>query len=355
MVTGERIQEMNSLKISLIVPIYNKKDYLKKSLDSMVNQTYQPLEIILVDDGSTDGSGIICDQYAKSYNHVKVLHKENGGPSSAWKYGFENCEGEYIAFADSDDWIDLDMIEKMAKHLMGSMSEMVLCDHVLEYPDGRSIEVYQPLMPGEYLKKEIGEEIIPNLLGHEHRLITLSRCMKLISRKLIQDNINLCDNKILMGDDSTITLPCIMDAERIYNMDHEAMYHYLYVDDSVVHKYDPRMYENNRLLYNNYLNTINIKYNKNISLKEDLLKGADAEYVFLLLLVIKNEARGNTKGCAPVIRRICNEPEIRRIVDNTRVSINDRANSLIYMVLRNPNAINITLLKLAIKIYYSRR
>lgn len=346
---------MSSFKISLIVPIYNKKDYLTKSLDSMVNQTYQSLEIILVDDGSTDGSAVICDQYDKRFNHVRAFHKENGGPSSAWKYGFENCSGEYIAFADSDDWLDLDMIEKMARHLTGNQSEMVLCDHILEYPDGRSIEVYQPLLPGEYLKKNIKEEIIPNILGHEHRLITLSRCMKLVSHKLIQNNIDLCDNKILMGDDSTITLPCIMDAERIYNMDHEAMYHYLYVDNSVVHKYDPHMYENNRLLYKNYLNTINIKYDEDTSLREALLRGADAEYIFLLLLVIKNEVRGNIKGCAPIIRRICNEPEIVKIVEGTAVDIKDRANSLIYRVLKNPNTTNIMLLKLAIKIYYSRR
>jgi|GEM_PF-2949589 len=346
---------MKNYRISLIVPVYNKKEYLSKSLDSMVKQSYQSLEVILVDDGSTDGSSELCDQYALKYQFVKVLHKENGGPSSAWKYGFNNCSGEYIAFADSDDWIDIDMIEKMSDCLTGSRSEMIISDHVLEYSDGRRVEVYQPLSPGEYVGDQIREQIIPNLLGHEHRLITLSRCMKLISRDLIKNNIAYCDEKILMGDDSTIILPCIMDADRIFNMDHEAMYHYLYVEDSVVHRYDPHMFENNKLLYKNYISTINSKYDEGSSLRSSLLSGADAEYIFLLLLVIKNEARGNTKNCANVIKKICSEPIIRELVDRTPVEIKDKANCLLYMVLKKPTTINILLLRLAIKIYYSRR
>lgn len=341
--------------ISLIIPVYNKKNYLVKSLDSMVNQTYDLLEILLVDDGSTDGSGDICDKYASQYLNVKSLHKENGGPSSAWKYGFKESKGEYIAFADSDDWIDLDMIEKMANHILGDSKEMVLCDHVLEYQDGSSKEVYQLLEPGEYNREAIKRRIIPNLLGSEIRLITLSRCMKLISRELIEENINFCDSDILIGDDSTITLPCLLDADRIFNMKDAAMYHYLYVDDSVVHRYDPNMFDNNRRLYRNYQNTIRAKLKNDVDVCNTLLKAIDREYIFLLLLVIKNEARGNKGNCYKSIQSICSDDEVRKLVATTSIDIKDKSNVLLYMVLQKPSYFRIALLKLAIYIYYRWR
>lgn len=93
--------------ISVIVPIYNVEKYLQECLDSIINQTYKNLEIILVDDGSTDNSGIICNEYAKKDNRIKVIHKKNGGLSSARNAGMDECSvGGYITFVDSDDWLN---------------------------------------------------------------------------------------------------------------------------------------------------------------------------------------------------------------------------------------------------------
>lgn len=345
---------MSDYLISLIVPVYNKEKYLKKSIDSMVNQTYHNLEIILVNDGSTDNSGAICDMYEKANKNVKVIHQKNMGPSAAWKNGFGVSTGQYIAFADSDDWIDLDMIEKMSHHLTGIDKELVLCDHVLEYSDGTKKEVYQTLAPGEYNKEAIDNHIIFELIGHEHRHISLSRCMKLISRRLIEDNEGYCDNDILIGDDSTIIFPCIIDATRIYNMNHEPMYHYLYVNDSVVHRYDPKMFDNNRRLYQNYIKMLEAKFSTDNDKLERMLKAASAEYVFLLLLAIKNEARGNKKNSTEAIKRICEDTEVKKIVANAEINIADKSNALLYMVLRKPSLIRIELLKAAMRVYYLR-
>ena len=105
--------------ISVIVPVYNVEYYLKQCLDSIVNQTYRNLEIILVDDGSTDSSGDICDEYAQIDARIKVIHKENGGLSSARNAGLDVCTsgGELIAFVDSDDWLELDMFEVLYTNL----------------------------------------------------------------------------------------------------------------------------------------------------------------------------------------------------------------------------------------------
>ncbi len=101
--------------ISVIVPIYKTEEFLKKCIDSIINQTYKDLEIILVDDGSPDNCGKICDEYASKDYRVKVIHKENGGRSSARNAGLEAVTGEYFAFVDSDDWLDEDCYENILK------------------------------------------------------------------------------------------------------------------------------------------------------------------------------------------------------------------------------------------------
>ena len=99
---------MEKIKISVIIPVYNVEKYLRKCLYSVVSQKYENLEIILVDDGSTDNSAQICDEFANNDSRIKVIHKENGGVSSARNFGLNICVGDYISFVDSDDWLEAD-------------------------------------------------------------------------------------------------------------------------------------------------------------------------------------------------------------------------------------------------------
>ena len=103
--------------ISIIVPIYNVEKYIHKCIESIINQTYKNLEIILVDDGSPDNCGNICEEYAKNDSRIKVIHKENNGLSSARNAGLEICKGDYIGFVDSDDYIELNMYEVLINAL----------------------------------------------------------------------------------------------------------------------------------------------------------------------------------------------------------------------------------------------
>ena len=103
------------MKISVIVPVYNTEKYLNRCIDSILAQTFTDFELLLIDDGSTDSSGKICDDYAAKDSRVKVLHKENGGVSRARNLGIDNAQGEYLSFIDSDDYIRPEMYEKLAK------------------------------------------------------------------------------------------------------------------------------------------------------------------------------------------------------------------------------------------------
>lgn len=117
--------------ISVIVPVYNVEKYLDKCVESIVNQTYKDLEIILVDDGSMDNCPAMCDEWAKKDNRIKVIHKENGGVSSARNIGLDNVTGEYIGFVDSDDYLEPNMYELLIENLTVTNSDISVCSTFL--------------------------------------------------------------------------------------------------------------------------------------------------------------------------------------------------------------------------------
>lgn len=126
-------------KISIIVPVYNVEQYLKKCIDSILSQTFTNFELILVDDGSTDESGKICDYYARLDNRVKVIHKENGGLSSARNVGLEVAKGKYIGFVDSDDYISKFMFQKLYESLVENNCDISICDYTEVFQDNGTI------------------------------------------------------------------------------------------------------------------------------------------------------------------------------------------------------------------------
>lgn len=344
---------MEKYKISLIVPVYNKEDYLKRCVDSLLHQIYKNMEIILVDDGSTDQSGKICDEYERKNGTVRVLHKENGGLVSAWKCGVKESTGEYLCFIDSDDWADAQLVSEMADHLTGSRREIISSDYMIEYTSGNSRKVYQELPPGEYTQKALKEGVLYTLLGQEKRPVCLSRCMKLISRELIVQNMKYSDPAIRMGEDVTIMFPALINCERLVIMDHKIYYHYFYADTSMVHGYDSGLYRNIRQLYEIIDRVLSDKFSG--TMLEEMRKGAQREYLLLLLLVLKNEARGNPKGYRRNILEICRSEEIKRTVKSVDIDVSEKSNRLLYLVLRHPNHLTVSLLRAAVILYYRRR
>ena len=153
--------------ISVIVPVYNEEKRLERCLESIINQTYQNLEIILVDDGSTDGSAGICDRYEAQDKRIRVLHKTNGGVASARNAGLKMASGEYIGWVDSDDWISCDMYEYLMKGVMKYRTPVVVCGNIWVNDKGNFKECSLPnhrckdetLMLGEALKRLVDRKI----------------------------------------------------------------------------------------------------------------------------------------------------------------------------------------------------
>ena len=158
---------MSKYFISVIMPIYNAEKYVKKSIDSLVNQTTNEIEIILVDDGSTDGSGSICDQYDGSEN-VKIIHKENGGICTARNAGLLQAEGQYVSFIDSDDFMDLVAYEKIIKVLKNNQADILDFGWRYVSETGEKTENFHEnpkklLLDESYIKKQV----LPPLLNLE--------------------------------------------------------------------------------------------------------------------------------------------------------------------------------------------
>ncbi len=182
----------SSKKISVIVPVYNVEKYLERCVKSILEQSYQNLEIILVDDGSTDNSGKICDTFAQKFNNIKVIHKINGGLSSARNAGMAIATGDYLAFVDSDDWIEKDIYAACINAMEQYNCDVV--DFLPVYTDGRNI----PRINNVYSKPSIVEDddIIYDYLYRGQTDISPFTVWRKLYKKNLFENINFPEGRI---------------------------------------------------------------------------------------------------------------------------------------------------------------
>lgn len=200
--------------VSIIVPVYGAEKYLARCVDSIISQTYQNWELLLVDDGSPDNSGMICDNYAASDKRIRVFHKNNGGVSSARQYGLDNATGEYVIHADPDDWVEPDMIDILYKTAKDEKSDMVICDIML---DGKS----------SFIKKQKPRELTSLCIVHSFFDGTMhaSCCNKLILRSLF-DKYNIkFPLQLSLYEDLYVNSMLLMQQLKISYVP-QAFYHY---------------------------------------------------------------------------------------------------------------------------------
>jgi len=219
--------------ISIIVPVYNVEKYLKKCVDSIVNQTYKNLEIILVDDGATDNSGKICDELVELDNRIKVYHKKNGGLSDARNYGVERATGDYIGFVDSDDYIDAEMYERLYEAIKKENVDVAECNLKIVYPEKTDLftdqKYYQICNKQEYLEEYLKIEKIFGSACVRLTKADIARKLKFPVGKLYEDTYYAYD---LIG---------IVDKYVIVD---NPYYNYLMRENSITNaKFNPRIFD----------------------------------------------------------------------------------------------------------------
>lgn len=242
---------MNPL-LSVIVPVYNTKKYLRECVDSILAQTYKNYEIILVDDGSTDGSAEICDEYADKYDVISVIHKENCGLLHTRKVGFLAAKGIYISYIDSDDFIEPGMYDHMMSKIIENNAEIATCNIVFDR-DGKEIPLSAYDKEGFYNKEMLESEIYPYMLFSMKKKKTgliPSLCNKIFKKSVLEDVLMATDNSISYGEDALCFYPCLLDVDSIYISEDKFFYHYRQIESSLTNVYDKKMFEKFDLLVN---------------------------------------------------------------------------------------------------------
>ena len=210
---------------SLLAPVYKVEPFLPKCIESMVNQTYKNIEIILIDDGSPDKCPYICDYYQDIDNRVRVIHKENGGLVSARQAGIREATGEYIVYVDGDDWIDKRFCEKIAIEIERYRPDIICCGLVKVYSDVMESCCLE-YRKGFYSRKNICEEIFPKLIQDKNgQHFDLSLCAKAIRRELILPAQLSVDQRINIGEDISCMALCVFRSSAMVIIE-DCLYYY---------------------------------------------------------------------------------------------------------------------------------
>lgn len=228
--------------VSIIVPIYNAESYLERCVDSLIHQTYEQLEILLIDDGSTDGSGRICDRWSKEDVRIRVVHNSNHGCVFSRKQGVELATGRYVAFCDSDDYMDDNAIEEMYGALQQKHADVVVCGYYID-KNGYLQECINGLPDGLY--DETREFLYNKMMFDFQTLrpaVLQSTCGKLFKKELLKDVLSGEDDRITLGEDAACVYPYLLCCEKIV-VSNQCFYHYCARSNSMCTKKDIGLFQ----------------------------------------------------------------------------------------------------------------
>ncbi len=238
-------------RLSVIVPVYNTQAYLRECIDSILAQSVNGMEIILVDDGSTDGSPAICDEYAACHENITVFHIENSGQTAARYVGVQNAGGEYIGFVDSDDWVEPDMYAHMLDYAEENSLDMACCGEYFE-KGGTPTERYNNASAGVYGYERIQKELLPWIAASDTSVFGAALLPhlwdKLFKRSIIAEALATLDRDIRWGEDICTNVKCVLKSRRLGVL-RECLYHHRIHESSVCHRPDARALTSPPALY----------------------------------------------------------------------------------------------------------
>jgi len=239
------------MKVSIVIPVYNAERFLRECVKSILAQTYTSLEIILVNDGSTDKSGAMCDEFVNADKRVKVIHQKNGSTAVAVSAGIEKATGEFIGFVDADDYIDKTMYEKLIASAEKNKSDMVKCGHTKfadNYSERRLIADKETVFSTEAER----ENFIKKCLQHRFECYPFVRWDMIIKREIVERNKELISAPLRRAQDVLQVFTFMLDC-KVISFVPECLYFYRVNQGSLVNSFSPKLRDDYELLFQNLL------------------------------------------------------------------------------------------------------
>lgn len=291
------------IKVSIIVPVYNVAQYLKRSMESLVNQTLKDIEIIIVNDGSTDNSLKICKEYAAQDDRIMLVDQKNMGVSEARNVGMQKATGEYIGFIDPDDWVELNMFEEMYYAAKNNNADATICEYLIEAGDKKEIKPFN--MEAKTLQKnEILNLLVKNMIGAKHLfnqegVIMGSVCRVLFKRSNLEKWSLKFNKNLALMEDLIFCVEYFIKANQI-RIINKPFYHYVKNFQSAVTSYRKDKEKELKEVYE-----ILMKILKDIGIENVVRNRMNIRYMRIYLLSITNESHvGNKKKLVKKIKAI---------------------------------------------------
>lgn len=313
-------------KISVIVPVYNVEKYLERCIKSILNQTYSNLEIILVDDGSTDISGKICDNYT-SDKRFKIIHKKNAGLGMARNTGLDHATGDYVVFIDSDDYIDGDMIKSLYDELVQAGADTCIGGFKRVYSN--HTDNFQTILPKKiYSGDEVKNELLPMMFGKIEGKPTLEMSVwkVLFSNQIIQENnLRFPSEREFISEDIIFNTDYYPLSKKVC-ISSNIGYNYCDNDDSLTTRYNRERFDKQIILYHELLKRV-----KNLDIEVFSLERLYATVLaiarYSIKLEVKFEKQNGKEFCEGQIKNICENITLQEILkkqDSSTVRLQSR-------------------------------
>ena len=308
--------------VSIVLPIYNVEKYLDRCVESVINQTYKNLEIILVDDGSPDSCPKKCEEWAKKDSRIKVIHKNNAGLGYARNTGIENASGEYICFFDSDDYIDPSTIEKAYNTAQKNDSDMVLFGHYDVNAQGKIVRTYIPTIDKEsYVGSEVQEILLPDLVSDNPATgkstnLWLSACFCMYSMKLIlENNWRFASERDIISEDVYSLLRLYRNVEKVTIVP-EAFYYYCENSTSLSHTYKVDRFDRIKRFYNACVDACD-ELNYSDEVKKRFAGPFISNTIAAMKMIIQSDM--SIVGKRSAFKAICKDEQLHRIINRVEI------------------------------------
>ncbi|WP_294368366.1 glycosyltransferase family 2 protein [uncultured Clostridium sp.] len=303
--------------ISIIVPVYNVEKYLNQCVNTLINQTYFNIEIILVNDGSTDKSGSLCDELSKRDNRIKVIHKKNEGLGLARNTGLEYINGKFVTFIDSDDYVDTNLIEELYYNLKNNNADTCIGGFKRVNDLGKIIfkESYEK---NTYEDNYIKNNLLMKMLGsspEKSDAIRMSVWNVLFSVEIIKNNkLKFVSERKFISEDIIFDIDYYQFAKKVVIIDTVA-YNYRVNNESLTRKYKEDRFEKCKILYNEIYSKINFYNNNNLAIYR-----LQRQYFVNIRVCIKQEnikiSKLSYNNAIKNIKKICNDEQLQNIIKN---------------------------------------